>query len=481
MAEGESRSRPRAWLDHRGHDDASFQCVTTALAAAGVELSPAPAGGGEAPAQGVVVFDAVSAELVDHVTHVSRRGMDRVLAVGTSAAAVAGDATWRLLSAGVSDVFAWDHSPTAGEEIAARLRRWEEVDRLVLSPLVRDNLVGNGAAWRAVLREVVEIARFTDASVLITGESGTGKELVARLIHTLDPRPDKGELVVLDCTTVVPSLSGSEFFGHDRGSFTGAVTTREGAFAMADGGTLFLDEVGELPLTLQAELLRVVQERMYKRVGSDKWRKTNFRLVCATNRDLLREADHGSFRRDFYYRIASWTCNLPPLRERTEDVLDIATHFLAKASPDGRAPALDPVVQEYLLRREYPGNVRDLRNLVVRTRYRHVGDGPITTGDIPADERPPHVALGHWRDDAFERGVRRALVMGATLKEISAAAAETAIRVALTEEAGNLQRASRRLGVTDRALQLRQAARRDRDGSRGGGGREVAVAHSGGA
>src|SRR5678816_1272096 len=141
---------------------------------------------------------------------------------------------------------------------------------------------------------------------LIAGESGTGKELVARLIHALDRREPKGPFVVLDCTTVSPELAGSEFFGHERGAFTTAVTAREGAFAMADGGTLFLDEVGELPLTLQAELLRVIQERVYKRVGSNIWKQVNFRLICATNRNLLEEEARGAFRRDFYYRLAAW-------------------------------------------------------------------------------------------------------------------------------------------------------------------------------
>ena len=122
--------------------------------------------------------------------------------------------------------------------------------------------------------------------MLVTGESGTGKERVAQLIHELDPRPNKGKLVVLDCSTVVPSLSGSEFFGHEKGAFTGAAAAREGAFELANGGTLFLDEVGELTVALQAELLRVIQEGTFKRVGSNMWRKSTFRLVCATNRDV---------------------------------------------------------------------------------------------------------------------------------------------------------------------------------------------------
>jgi transcriptional regulator with GAF, ATPase, and Fis domain len=174
----------------------------------------------------------------------------------------------------------------------------------VNSPLVRNNLIGQSLAWNSVLRQIIEVARFTDASVLIMGESGTGKELVARLIHTLNPHTKKRDLVVVDCTTIVPDLSGSEFFGHERGAFTGALAPRDGAFALADGGTLFLDEVGELPLGLQAQLLRVVQERTYKRVGDNTWQRTDFRLVCATNREPLQEVQQGRFRCDLYYRLS---------------------------------------------------------------------------------------------------------------------------------------------------------------------------------
>src|SRR5262249_114270 len=147
--------------------------------------------------------------------------------------------------------------------IAARFQRWQGVEDIVNSELVKGSLVGRSRAWVSMLRQVVEVARYTDASVLISGESGTGKELIARLIHTLDSRPDNRDLIVLDCTTVVPELSGSEFFGHERGAFTHAVASRDGAFGLADRGSLFLDEVGDLPLNLQAELLRIVQERTY--------------------------------------------------------------------------------------------------------------------------------------------------------------------------------------------------------------------------
>ena len=150
--------------------------------------------------------------------------------------------------------------------------------------------------------------------------------------------------MILDCSTVVPSLSGSEFFGHERGAFTGAIAPRTGAFELADGGTLFLDEVGELPVPLQAELLRAVQERTFKRVGSNVWRQASFRLLCATNRNLLQEQEEGRFRGDFYYRIAGWTVRLPSLSERTEDILPLFGHFYRQLRPGEPSPVLDRAV-----------------------------------------------------------------------------------------------------------------------------------------
>src|SRR5262249_42130067 len=157
---------------------------------------------------------------------------------------------WKLLEAGATDVLNWDEISKPPSELAERFERWATIEQILHSPAVQDTLVGQSHTWIAVLRDVIEIAYFTESAILITGETGTGKELIAHLIHTLDRRPGKRDLVVLDCTTVVPELSGSEFFGHERGAFTHAVATREGAFALADGGTLFLDEVSELPSAL---------------------------------------------------------------------------------------------------------------------------------------------------------------------------------------------------------------------------------------
>jgi transcriptional regulator with GAF, ATPase, and Fis domain len=410
---------------------------------------------------GICIFDEPTPELRVFVQIASRGGRERIIAVASDGRWAHDLSIWELLEAGASDVLVWSDPSRVAQQVRARFDRWLSVDQLIESPSVANLVVGKSNVWRDSLRSVVEIARFSDAPALILGESGTGKELVAQLIHMLDPRPAKRELVVLDCSTVVPELSGSEFFGHERGAFTGAASERDGAFALANGGTLFLDEIGELPLPLQAQLLRVVQEHSYKRVGGNTWRRTDFRLVCATNRNLLELVRSGEFRADLYYRVASFVCKLPALRERAEDIIPLTQHFLRQACLNGEAPDFDPAVRNYLLQRKYPGNVRDLRQVVSRLMYRYVGDGMITVGNIPLEERPPpEQENGHWLDLPFERAIGRAVLFGAGLKEIGRAAEDIAIRIASEQENGSLARAARRLGVTDRALQLRRASRR---------------------
>lgn len=449
-----------AWVHcfEKDHPQAQ-KALIESLAQAGVDVSsvdPTPSRG-----PGVLLFCQVTPQLCGFLREISRGGYARVLALATARSALTENTIWHLLRAGACDVFTFDQSTNPASEIAARLERWDAVDRLVESSLVRDNLIGQSPAWTSVLRSIVEVARFTDHAVLLLGESGTGKELAARLIHTLDPYRSTRALVILDCTTLVPELSGSEFFGHERGAFTGAVNPRDGAFALANGGTLFLDEIGELPMAIQAQLLRAIQEHTYKRVGSNNWQHTDFRLICATHRDLRNEVTEGRFRPDLYYRIASWVCKLPPLRERTEDILPLAHHFLQEVVPDEAGIELHEPVRNYLLKRDYPGNVRDLQQLMTRIGHRHVGPGPITVGDLPEEERPlVDFAAGEWCDARFEQAIRRALALGEGLKEISHKATETAIRIALNDEEGNLQRAARKLGVTDRALQMRRANRR---------------------
>ncbi|HEY3956339.1 MAG TPA: sigma 54-interacting transcriptional regulator [Streptosporangiaceae bacterium] len=386
-------------------------------------------------------------------------GSQHVLAVALPEASLENAYAWSLLRGGATDVLRWDYEHPPIREVAARIERWTEVDRMLRSDVVRQVLVGDSASWLTLLRQIVEVAAFTETSVLLTGESGTGKELAARVIHNLDRRSGKGSLVVVDCTTVVPTLSGSEFFGHERGAFTGAVTARDGAFARADGGTLFLDEIGDLPAPLQAELLRVIQEGTYKRVGSDIWRDTQFRLVCATNRALPEAVERGDFRSDLYHRIAAWGCELPPLRQRREDIVPLALHFLGQLVPALGQPPFDPAVTEFIAGRDYPGNVRELKLLMARIAARHVGQGPITVGSLPNAERPRLDPEGSpWWQGPFEDAVRRAVSAGVGLREIGKVAQQTAIAAAMTAGHGNVRRASRMLGVTERALQMRRSA-----------------------
>src|ERR1044071_8468534 len=282
MAFGDAtRAQIEVWCDNVDAPSAEADRLFSELERAGVRCYPVQPGGSS---PGVVLFDAVSDELRARLYERSRASRERTIAVSVRRMPLPPEAAWEVLRAGAADIFSLGAPATVAAAIAARFQRWSAVDAVLESPVVRRHLVGDSIPWRLFLRRIIDVAKFSTSAVLIRGESGTGKELVARLFHTLDGRADKRELVVLDCTTVVPELSGSEFFGHERGAYTGAVGARDGVFALADGGTLFLDEVGELPPRLQAELLRVVQEGTYKRVGGNTWQRTRFRLLCATHR-----------------------------------------------------------------------------------------------------------------------------------------------------------------------------------------------------
>jgi DNA-binding NtrC family response regulator len=372
-----------AWLTTAGLPESAAERLGHLLAAAGVRIDPVAH-------DGVVLTDPEHPDATRWIKDLNTRS--RLLVVCPPGSTV-GDVGWDLLRAGAADVLPWTDDVTVATTVAERLTRWQLVDRLLDRASVRDRLVGETPVWRAVLQEVVEAALF-GADVLIMGESGTGKEHLAELVHELDTRPGKKRMVVLDCSTIVPSLSGSEFFGHEKGAFTGASTARAGAFELADGGTLFLDEVGELPVTLQAELLRVIQEHTYKRVGSNTWRRSEFRLICATNCDLAAGQLNGTVRRDFFHRVSGCTLRLPPLRDRPADVVPLVRHFFRRALDGAEPPELSAPVRDLLQRRDYPGNVRDLQSLALRILHRHLGPGEITLGDVPANERPPPPSAG---------------------------------------------------------------------------------------
>jgi DNA-binding NtrC family response regulator len=229
-----------------------------------------------------------------------------------------------------------------------------------------DNIIGNSDAILKVLETVKKVAK-TDASVLITGESGTGKELIARSLHANSQRKSN-PFVPVDCASLPEELLESELFGHEKGAFTSAHIMKRGLFEIADGGTLFLDEVGDLPLPLQSKLLRALQEREFRRVGSTKFLNVDVRVISATNKDLQREIDQGGFREELYYRLNVVLIHLPPLRERNGDVPLLAKDFLQKVmqsstkSITGGAPAAMELLERY----SWPGNVRELHNVIER-------------------------------------------------------------------------------------------------------------------
>jgi PAS domain S-box-containing protein len=228
------------------------------------------------------------------------------------------------------------------------------------------DIVGESPGLRKVMQQIQLVAP-TDAAVLVTGESGTGKELVARAIHENSPRKGR-PLIKVNCGAVPENLFESEFFGHMRGSFTGAVRDKPGRFELADGGTLFLDEIGEIPLAMQAKLLRVLQEQEIERVGDTRTRKINVRIIAATNRDLKKEVEAGRFRQDLFYRLVVFPLDIPPLRERREDIAKLAAHFVrVTAKKMNRPPPRFTKAQaEQLTAHNWPGNIRELQNTVER-------------------------------------------------------------------------------------------------------------------
>jgi transcriptional regulator with GAF, ATPase, and Fis domain len=250
-----------------------------------------------------------------------------------------------------------------------------------------DEILGRSQSLAAVLQDVHQVAP-TSATVLILGETGVGKELLARAIHSASPRRDR-PLIKVNCAAIPANLIESEFFGHEKGAFTGATRKREGRFSLADGSTIFLDEVGELPLDLQAKLLRVLQEGEFEPVGSSQTRRVDLRVIAATNRDLKKLIETGEFRNDLYYRLNVFPITVPPLRERKDDITLLASAFAARfAARMGRA--INPLSEASVRRLkayDWPGNVRELENIIERA--------VITSrdGNINLDRALPELSL----------------------------------------------------------------------------------------
>ena len=302
-------------------------------------------------------------------------------------------------------------------------------------------LVGESRALLEIGKTLARVAP-SDTRVLITGESGTGKEVIARLVHTYSGRP--GPFVAVNCAALVETLLESELFGHERGAFTGAHAAKPGKFEQAAEGTLFLDEVGELPPTMQAKLLRVLQEGTFERVGGTQTLKTHARIVAATNRNLLAEVTAGRFREDLLYRLAVVTLHVPPLRERREDIVPLARHLLTRAGRrlNQSRVTLAPDAEVRLRMRDWPGNVRELDNALARALL-HV-HGPVLTADLldgPAAAPPDGTTLA----DAFRDSSGRLY----SLDELEA----IQVANALQETGGHKGRACAILGISRPALE----------------------------
>jgi DNA-binding NtrC family response regulator len=297
----------------------------------------------------------------------------------------------QAMKLGAYDYIAKPFSPL--EELRLFLRRMAEKVRLVEeNQFLRDRMdtetqlhgiVGSSAKIQDVLRMVSRL-KDTRTPVLITGESGTGKELVARAIHfrgSFANRP----FVAVDCGSLVPTLIESELFGYEKGAFTGALKSRTGLFQSADGGTIFLDEIGELPLEMQAKLLRVLQEKEIRPVGSNQHTRVDVRVIAATNRDLEQEYRAGTFRKDLYFRLNVVTVHVPALRERRSDIPMLAHWFLERCAP-GRSVQVSNAAMKCLLQYDWPGNVRELENCVERAVA--LGDQQL----LDVDDLPPAIA-----------------------------------------------------------------------------------------
>ena len=346
----------------------------------------------------------------------------------------------------------WDHSVFPAEATLSRFERRQEVfytlilrnteerpeaERQIqlltqeadyLREAVRDvpgygDLLGRSDAMRSVFEAIGKVAK-TGSTVLITGETGTGKELVARAIHRASDRADK-PLVLVNCAAIPANLIESEFFGHERGAFTGALTRREGRFSMAHGGTIFLDEIGELPLELQAKLLRVLQEGEFTPLGAARTLKVDVRVIAATNRDLKQMAADGKFREDLYFRLHVFPIHIPPLRERGRDIEHLAAAFTQRFGRrmGKRIGSLSAEQLQLLRAYDWPGNVRELQNVIERAIILASGSElPLerALSGCRAADAPPASSLTEPSDRVLTAREMEALEVGNIRKALAA-------------------------------------------------------------
>ncbi|WP_374479952.1 sigma-54-dependent transcriptional regulator [Zoogloea sp.] len=303
-----------------------------------------------------------------------------------------------------------------------------------------EGFVGTSAPMQAVYQQIRQVAP-SKATVMITGETGTGKELAARAIHAASPRAER-LFVPINCAAIPAEMLESELFGHEKGAFTGAVKERVGKFELADGGTLFLDELTEMPMALQAKLLRVLQEGTLERLGSNRTISLDLRMIAATNRDPRQAIADGRLREDLFYRLNVFAIALPPLRERKEDIPGLVAHFAAKHGRSGGAPLAEPGLYEHLATYAWPGNVRELENMVERALVL-AGGGTLRQAHFVFDTPP--VALS-------STGSATSDVPEGPMNEVVEALEKRMIEAALGRCDGNKTRAAAQLGISERTL-----------------------------
>ena len=317
-----------------------------------------------------------------------------------------------------------------------------ELKKRLGEPFDPGNIVGSSKVMMDLLETAALVAP-TETTVLITGESGTGKEIIAGAIHYNSKRSKK-PFITVNCAAIAETLLESELFGHEKGAFTGADRRRDGRFRQAHGGTIFLDEIGEMSMSMQAKLLRVLQEKEIQRVGGDEVLSVDVRVLAATNRDLQKEIEESRFREDLFYRLNVVSLHVPPLRERREDIPLLAQHFLVSFAEKNRKriKGFTPLAMDLMVRHPWPGNVRELMNAVERGVVLSRGDY-VTEEDLP-------MALREGAEEE-ETGDEEILVLGATDVPLDEVEKATIIRT-LEAAGNNKSEAARRLGITRRTL-----------------------------
>jgi len=379
-------------------------------------------------------------------THTQRPGLPIVLMTAFGSVETAVEAMKRGAADFLVKPFSLDHLSAVVEK-ALEFQALRDENRRLKEELggryQLDSIVGRSSPMQDVFAMVLRAAP-TRATVLLAGESGVGKDMIARAIHYHSPRKDK-PFVKINCTAIPENLMESELFGYEKGAFTGANMSKPGKFEQADTGTVFLDEIGDVPMAIQVKLLRVLQEREFERLGSNKTRHIDVRVVAATNVDLRRALEEGTFREDLYYRLNVLPINIPALRERREDIPYLSEHFVRKHAAELGTNELEisQEATEKLMAYHWPGNVRELENVIERSLVMANG-ARLDAADIRLDMAPRSRAAASGGDTQF-------LPDGMTLDQFE----ESIIREAMRRAQGNKSQAARLLGLTRNALRYR--------------------------